>query len=201
MESLFLTSYTAHFGVSIKSALNFTINTSNSYFEIEDDSNKELQIHFAKGAGMARFKNPNNLDLSIFNYDKFLTDLPHAFQQGKKRCDLILCSSSSDYILLGELKDKKPHEGNMDGASLQLLGSLKVILEVAAIEIYTNGKINKMCCYFNKQSEAPLAIVATNAFNRLNLLSANGFQMPNPAIEALGFKFFEYTGEQTVQLS
>jgi hypothetical protein len=201
MEDLFLVNYTAHYGLAAADTVNFTLTTNATYFEVEDDANRELVLHSAVGAGMARFNNPNQLQLTIVNYDKFLTSLPHAFQHGKQRCDLILSSDSSEYFILGELKDRIYDRTVRRDAKDQLIASLEVILEVADIARLANGKTTKRCCYFNKQSKAPAIISAVSAFNRLASLHVAGFKMSSPAIEALGFDFYEYTGSQTVQLT
>ena len=201
MEDLFLVSYTAHYNLPVAATVNFTLTTTAAYFEVEDDANRELVLHRVVGAGMARFSNPNQLQLTIVNYDKFLTSLPNAFQNGKQRCDLILCSDSNEYFMLGELKDRIPSGKVRKGAKDQLIASLEIILQVADIAHLVASKTTKRCCYFNKQSKAPAIISAVSAFNRLASLYVAGFQMSSPAIEAFGFDFYEYTGVQTVQLN
>lgn len=200
MEDLFLVTFTAHYILPVAGTVNFTLTTTATYFEVEDDASRELVLHSAVGAGMARFSNPNQLQLTIVNYDKFLTSLPNAFQNGKQRCDLILCSDSADYFMLGELKDRIPSGKVRKGAKDQLIASLEILLEVADIARLAASKTTKRCCYFNKQSKAPAILSAVSAFNRLASLYVAGFQMSSPAIEALGFDFYEYTGSQTVQL-
>ncbi|NVO33064.1 hypothetical protein [Hymenobacter lapidiphilus] len=201
MEELFLVSYTAHYCLPAASTTNFTLTTNAPYFEVEDDVNRELVLHNAVGVGMARFSNPKQLQLTIVNYDKFLTSLSKSFQNGKQRCDLILSSDSNEYFILGELKDRIPNGKVRKGAKDQLIASLGIILKVVEIAHLASSKTTKRCCYFNKQSKAPTIISAVSAFNRLASLYVAGFQMSCPDIEALGFDFYEYTGHQTVQLS
>jgi hypothetical protein len=201
MENLFLISYTAHFGLPIATTKRFTLTTNAAYFEVEDDVNRELVLHNRAGTGMARFSNPKHLQVTIVNYDKFLTSLPSAFQDGKQRCDLVLCSDSNEYFILGELKDRVPNGKVRKGAKEQLVASLSIMLQVAEFVNIATSKTTKRCCYFNKQSKAPASLSAITAFNRLPSLYLDGFKMSSPSIEALGFEFYEYTGNQTVRLT
>jgi hypothetical protein len=47
----------------------------------------------------------------------------------------------------------------------------------------------------------PVLLTATTAFSRFSTVYLDGFQMIKPEIEALGFEFYEYTGEQTMNLT
>ena len=47
---------------------------------------------------------------------------------------------------------------------------------------------------------SPPTISATTAFNRLGALTIGGLRMSNPAIEAFGFEFWEYSGSQVYTL-
>jgi len=108
METLLRNDFTVHYGLPISTTANISISTTAQYFEIEDDENKETQLHFVAGSGMAAYRNKNSFTVTIINYDKFITGLPQAFQQGKERCDLIVHTTNLSYFLLNELKDRKP---------------------------------------------------------------------------------------------
>lgn len=200
MEKLFLEHYTASFGLPVATTSSFVLTTDEVYFEVEDDDNRELVLHTTANAGEARFSNPDQLILHIVNYDKFLTSLSQTFQHGKGRCDLILCSDLNDCFILGELKDRVPNTKVRKRAKGQLLATLSVILAVPEITILVSGKTMKRCCYFNRQPVAPQILNAVAAFNSFNTVYKDGLLMSNPDIEALGFDFYEYAGEQTLQL-
>lgn len=202
MQNLLINEFLSHYKLPHFAIDDWYIETDRKYFEIEDTNNGEIILHFTRGSGMANFKNDNSLNLSILNYDKFITAIPdEPFKNGRKRCDIIICSSSDRYFILGELKDRIPKTKVRSGAKKQLLSSLQTIKAVPAIDALMNKKIIRRCCYFNKQSNSPASINATAAFNRLTSFYPDGFKMDKPDIESLGFDFYEYTGEQTMTLS
>lgn len=201
-----MTNLVAHYGLPIPNTTNWFINTIEAYFEIEDTSAGEIVLHTTRGLGMGKFSNQYALDITIFNYDKFITSINHEpFKNGRKRCDILLDTSDNKYFILGEIKDKilltdRKIKNVRSEAKKQLLSSLQTIFVVPEIVAYINNKITKRCCYFNKQSASPVTLNATTAFNRLPNFYPDGFQMSKPEIEAFGFDFFEYTGEQTMIL-
>jgi hypothetical protein len=200
MEDLLRNNYISYYGLSTPPITDITIETNESYFEIEDTSSRELVIDTEEGSGSARFSNKDGLHIIIVNYDKFVTSLSPSFQQDRKRCDFLLCSNNNRYFILGEIKDRKPVSKVRKEAKMQLLDTLRSIIAVQEISEVINSKQVKRCCYFNKQSCAPSSINATRAFNRLPNSYIEGFKMNNIDIESYNFEFFEYTGNQTMIL-
>lgn len=200
MEILLRNDFTTYYGLPISATANISITTTAQYFEIEDDEHKETQLHLIAGSGMAAYKNTNSYTTTIINYDKFITGLPHAFQQGKERCDLIVHTTNLHYFLLNELKDRKPKNKVRTKSISQLLSSLTLIMNVPAIATFANTHTFRHCCFFNKQSMSPPGIKATTAFGRLASLTTGGLRMPNADIEAFGFEFWEYSGNQVYSL-
>lgn len=201
-----MTNLVAHYGLPIPMTTNWFINTIEAYFEIEDTVAGEIVLHTTRGLGMGKFSNLDALNVTVFNYDKFITSIDdEPFKHGRKRCDILLDSNDDKYFILGEIKDKALlTDGKIKNvrseAKKQLLSSLQTIFEVPEILTYINSKTTKRCCYFNKQSSSPVTLNATTAFNRLLNFYPDGFQMSKPDIEAFGFDFYEYTGEQTMIL-
>jgi hypothetical protein len=182
MKTLLNNDFTSHYGLPVSSTL-ISLDTTETYFEIEDDAQKETQLHTTMGGGMAAYKNPNKQKVVIVNYDKFITGLPHAFQQGRERCDLIVFTETNPrYFLLNELKDRKPRPKVEIKATSQLLVSLTHLMNVPSINAFINNYSIKRCCYFNKKTISPPPINATSAFNRINTIALNGIQMSNPDI-------------------
>ena len=200
METLLKNDLTVHYGLPASTIANISIATNAQYFEIEDDEHREIQLHLTHGNGMAAYRNINNYITTIINYDKFITGLPHTFQQGKERCDLIVHTTNQQYFLLNELKDRKPKAKVRTKSISQLLASLTLIMNVPAITTFVNTHRFRHCCFFNKQSMAPSNLTATVAFNRLGILTTGGLRMSNPAIEAFGFEFWEFSGNQVYNL-
>ena len=202
MEILLRNDFTAHYGLPISETSNISISTTAQYFEIEDDEYKETQLHFIVGGGMAAYKNTNSYDIIIINYDKFITGLPHVFQRGKERCDLIVHTTNLHYFLLNELKDRKLNNKVRAIAISQLLSSLELIMNVPTIITFAKAHKFRHCCFFNKPAVAPpnTSIKAPAAFGRLNRLTSGGLKMSNPAIEAFGFELWEYSGNQVYNL-
>ena len=149
---------------------------------------------------MARFSNPDALTVVIVNYDKFITVLPHRFQNGRKRCD-ILVSDNGGNLILGEIKDSPNVKQHRKKAKKQLFESLTTLIAVPEFLTLANNKTIKKCCYFNKQTDSPALITATTAFNRLSTIFQDGFQMSHLGIEGYGFEFWEYSGAQTLRLA
>jgi hypothetical protein len=143
--------------------------------------------------------------MTIINYDKFFTSLSHNFQQGKKRCDLIVYSNDKKYFLLNELKDRSPRDDVKQGAIKQLSKSLKVIISVKSICDFISGYEIKQCCLFNKQPETAISeeINVINAFNRQDKIEDNsGISVlsPHTDIKSFGFDFLAFSGNQTYLL-
>lgn len=203
-----MTNLVAHYGLPVPTTTNWYIKTDEIYFEIEDTIGGEIALHTVRGGfGMAKFSNNGALDFTIINYDKFITSIQsEPFKNGRRRCDILLSSNDDKYFILGELKDRAIINNNSrknvrKGAKEQLLASLQTIFEVPEIAEFINLKTRKRCCYFNKQSASPPTLNATIAFNRLPEFYPDGFQMSKPDIEAFGFQYYEYTGEQTMILT
>lgn len=207
MEDLLTNHLVSHYNLPAPTIVNWFIKTDERYFEVEDTNTGEINLHTTRGLGMGKFSNPEALDITIFNYDKFITSiLDEPFKSGRKRCDVLLDSNNNRYFILGEIKDRNILNNNSKrnvrkGAKEQLLSSLQTILAVPEIVTYSTPKAIKRCCYFNKQSASPETLTATTAFNRLPNFYADGFKMSKPDIEAFGFNFYEYTGEQTMTLT
>lgn len=202
-----MTNLVAHYGLPVPTTTNWFIKTVETYFEIEDTNAGEIVLHTARGAGMGKFSNSDALEVTIFNYEKFITSIKSTtFQTGRQRCDILLNSNDDKYFILGEIKDRaiinsRYRKNVRKGAKEQLLASIRTILVVPEITSYLINKNTKRCCYFNKQSASPAILSATTAFNRLPSFYPDGFQMSKPDIEAFGFEFYEYTGEQTMKLT
>jgi len=200
METLLRNDFTAHYGLPTSTTANICISSTAQYFEIEDDEHRETQLHLIAGSGMAAYRNISSNTATIINYDKFITGLPHAFQHGKERCDLIVHTTNQRHFLLNELKDRKPKDKVRTISISQLLSSLTLIMNVPTITTFANTHTFRHCCFFNKQSMSPPTITATTAFNRLGTIVTGGFRMSNPAIEAFGFEFWEFSGNQIYNL-
>ena len=205
MKDLLMTNLISHYNLPTPTITNWFIQTQEAYFEIED-TNGLIVLHTIRGFGMSKFSNSNTLSLTVINYEKFITAIQdQPFKDGRKRCDIILDSNDNRYLVLGEIKDRAIPNSKLNrnirrGVKQQLLSSLQTILAVPEINTYSISKVIKRCCYFNKQSTSPATLSATTAFNRLPNLYLDGFKMSQPGIEALGFEFYEYTGEQTMIL-
>lgn len=199
MEYLLTTDFINHYGITASTKTNLSIQTDEPYFEIEDDNNRELQLHLVAGSGMAAFSNSPRFNTAILNYDKFMTGLANAFQTGKKRCDAIINTLNGNYFLLAELKDRNPRSNFRADAIRQLQASLALIMAVPSIAAYAVGYPIRHCCIFNKQALAPPLLTATTAFNRLNTIAPAGLQTLDPAINTLGFELWEYVGGQAYE--
>lgn len=200
MEDLLRNDFTAHYGLPVCIEPNLVIETDEPYFEIEDTVAREIAIHTIAGQGMARFSNPTTLKITISNYDKFVTSLSNAFQNGRKRCDIVVCDDVK-YFILGEIKDSPNIKQHRKKAKKQLFESLTTLTAVPQILASVNLRVVKRCCYFNMQTSSPVLITATTAFNRLSTIFVDGFKMSHSGIEGQNFEFWEYLGGQTLTMT
>nr|WP_315199209.1 hypothetical protein [uncultured Flavobacterium sp.] len=205
MDSLLKNDFTSFYQLPI-SVLNIRQDTHLPYFELED-VDTVLTLFSIKDSGTAKYNNPNNLEITIIDYDTFLTSLSHNFKQGKSRCDAIVYTQNKSYFLLNELKNRKIVDENafedvLSGAISQMLKTLTLIKSVPSIDNFINSFTQKRCCYCNKQSNNPSpSIDAPHAFNRLNNLVPDGIEMEHNEINTLGFQLFQHTGSQTIKLN
>ena len=209
METLLRNDFTTHYGLHLATIANISANTAAAYFELKDDN---TLIYFINGQGIAKYSNLNSKNISVINYETFFNSLSPIFIQNKEKCDLIVYDNDQQYILLNELTNTLPkyidqyinirglQPGKRQKAMSQLLSTLTLIMNVPTIAVFANVHTFRHCCFFNKQSISPPTITATTAFNRLSTLVTGGLRMPNPAIEAFGFEFWEYSGNQVYNL-
>jgi len=214
MEALLKNDFLRHHHIPFSEIEIVSVKTTASYFELNDRANNI--IYFNKDEGFAAFENQNQYEILVINYEKYI-NLFRAFQQGRERCDFILFTFlNNEYFILSELTDTKPQyvtdfissgvmkEGKGRKAKSQLLKSLIDLTAVPAINSFVDSFSNKRCCFFSKQAEVPVnapdPLTATESFNSLNTLLAEGVQMPNQEIESIGFTYWEYFGQKVFSL-
>ena len=203
MKDLLKFDYTAHYNQPVSTIDNFYTSTRNIYFELKDDINL---VYNDKGQGVARFNNPREIEVFVLNYEEFVKSLSPVYKNRRQVCDILLHTANEKQLLLCELtdtfekyvntfsNDKGSQPGKRNKAIKQLQQSLSDLIAVPSIACFIEKHSTKQCCFFNKQPKAPVTINAVNAFNRINNLSSNGFEMPVPEIEKFGFRFFEFWG-------
>lgn len=199
MENLLRVDFVNHHILPACTVVAHTVN--HDTFEI-DDISRVLQVRAGISNGMAKYQNPQAKTVSIVDYDGFLTSTPHLFQHGKKRCDVILhTTTDASHFLLNELKDRIPLTEVLTKATAQMLATLTELHTVPSIVNFIATFTTKKCCYCNRQSTAPAIITATTAFNRVSTLAPHGFLLTNTDIQNFGFELWEYSGNQTILLN
>ena len=210
MDNLLTSRFIAHYALAALEIVVPFADTNAERFELKDDA---VMIYFNEGEGVARYHNNNRLLIKVVNYESFHHALPNPFQQGKSICDLIVYTKeTNNYFSLNELTDTNPlyiadftnasgpREGKRNKAMRQLNGTLQLLITVPEIATFINTFQEKRCCFFNKQSHPPITatvpLTVTTAFNRINTITEEGFEMGFPAIESLGFSLYEYSGGQ-----
>lgn len=199
MENLLRVDFVNHHTLPSCNVVSHRVN--HKTFEI-DDINRVLQVRAGINNGMSKYQNPHAKQVSIVDYDGFLTSTPEYFKHSKKRCDVILhTTTDASHFLLNELKDRIPKTKVLTDATAQMLATLNELYTVPSIVNFIATFATKKCCYCNRQSTAPASIKATTAFNRVSTLAPHGFLLANTDIQNFGFELWEYSGNQTILLS
>jgi hypothetical protein len=185
-------------------------------FKIDDKTGK-INSDCNEIYGIAKYSNPNKQKINIINYEQFIKSLPPRIKNtediGKDVCDYIVYSENRQYFLLNELTNTAPEfvyeyenskgiqEGKLAKAQRQLAHSLESINNVPRINSYIQQFTTQQCCFFNSYNIAITDINAEQAFNQLDELDeSEPSKLSNPEIEALGFEFWIYSGNQTYVL-
>jgi len=216
VNTLLTTQFIAHYALTGSIATAPFKETKATYFELKDDA---TLIYYNVGDGIAPHKNNSNLQVKVVNYEAFHTDLPATFRHGKKICDLVVYTSLADnYFSLCELTDTASHRvppftdlggnafpGKRSTAQTQLTSTLTLLSAVTDIKVFMAKFTIKRCCFFNKQATpipaGTVTITAPTTFSRVNTITEEGFEMSHPAIEALGFTLFEYSGGKAAKIA
>lgn len=102
-----MTNLVAHYSLPVPTTTNWFVQTAETYFEVEDTNAGEIVLHTTRGLGMGKFSNLDALDITVINYDKFITSIQdEPFKRGRQRCDILLNSINNRYFVLGEIKDR-----------------------------------------------------------------------------------------------
>jgi hypothetical protein len=182
----------SHYGLPKGTVVN-VVATTDTEFDLVDDS----QLVYQSDMGIAKYQNQSQKNVLVANYERFFKALPQSFQQNRENCDLIVCTSDNTCFFLNELTDTNKKKSRKESKAIsQMVQSLSVIMGVPAINLYIQRHTDKRCCFFNKRFQAPRHINATLAFNRKPAHYKNGFNINCSEIEALGFEFWEYSGDQ-----
>jgi hypothetical protein len=197
MKNLLEHDFVSHYGLAASVVVN-VVSTTDTDFELIDDK----KLVCPSGQGTAKYNNPSRKEVNVINYENFINSLPNRFQNRRERCDLIVYTSDSSHFILNELTETQSQYASKkkDKAISQLKQTLEVISAVPEINSFIKKCTTKHCCFFNKPPTSPKDINATDAFNRLSLISKNGINTPNPDIEAFGFEFWEFCDDQTYLL-
>jgi hypothetical protein len=181
------------------------------------NQNAAAQFTLQDGRYRAHFTNPLLKTIFDINYEQFVNGLPQNVQQGMKRCDFIVYASDDSHFLLAELTFRPPSElfgkhqmNKRDYARIQLEKSLGNLIDVPQIIPFISRfpADNRCCCFFSKEplpssvQNSPIQATIT-AFNRVSNLpqASSGLQLRIPAINALGFNYREFSGNQQYSFS
>lgn len=178
-----------------------------NYFELIDIS-KELHISASRINGMAKYENTTFKKLLFFDYDKFLSSLPHSLSEGKRRCDAIIYTiEEKTYFILNELKDRdntssKKRRAIRYDAKDQLKHTLNELFSVPEINNFINLFSHKICISSNAQPTPPEPLISSviASFNPLSNITPNGLNLPDTEINSYGFEYWDLIGEQTYKI-
>jgi len=198
MKNLLEHNFINHYGL-IANVFVDVVSTTDADFDLKDDT----VLVYPSGAGIAKYSNPSKKEVNIINYEHFIDSLPTAFQQGRKKCDLIVYTSDLSYFILNELtKTGKNKSRKRTHAIEQMLQTIRDISDVIEIKSFIEKRSIKQCCYFNKKPQSPsIKISAPTTFSKLTEIAPHGFKMSNPTIESFGFELWEFSSSQTYLLN
>ena len=185
-----------HYGIPAPTLTDVILSTSRTAFSIDDNFRTKKLILLSDLSGTAKFRNSKSECCILVNFDLYISNTPHYFQDGKKRCDVVIVNASGGIVLFGEIKDKKDVSKAGREAVVQLESSVKLVNNVPELKKCIDSNQTKVCAYFNS---APRNYMAA-PFNRLSLVINSGFKMPKSRINALGFEYWEFVGNQVMDI-
>ena len=214
VKSLFTNDFVAHYGITT-AVLADEYYVDKRLFELEDQAGCPIVPY---GAGKVRFVNvPGGLD--VFAYERFINSTDESFQNGLRRCDYLLTSNSSNYVVcLVELTSSEngleglaqSHKdlpgGKIKKIERHLLVSLQTMLSVPAIASNFAIRQHKICIgayrVFRHRSRKQRIKFPNNRYLQIERqeTQANGARVSVPAIEALGFEYYRITHGATFRL-
>ena len=214
VKSLFTNDFVAHYGITT-SVVADEYFVGKRLFELDDKAGCPIVPY---GEGKVRFVNvPGGLD--VFAYERFIYSTDSAFQNGLSRCDYLLTSDSTDYVVclleitsstngLQGLSVSRPDlpGGKIKKIERQLLVSLQTMLDVPAIAADFASRRNKICIgayrVLRTRSKKQRMKFPNNRYLQIERqeTQANGARVSVPAIEALGFEYYRITHGATFRL-
>ena len=154
--------------------------------------------------GTATYENPLQKEVMVLNYGEFVNSIrmPH-----QKQCDFILSTNDNSCFILSELKIAKKiarMRNHRSKAKKQLLQTLYDLSNQPHLWTVITSAHIKQCSLFHQRPSVPatLTIKAPTSFHRRDLIQPeSGEKKMNPAIEAYGFEYWEYTSNQHYKFS
>jgi hypothetical protein len=199
MEKLLHETFKRYYKSESLQILDFVLSTNEGTFAVEDmegEGVRFLQKNHATSNGTAYFKNCQNIKVSIFNFDKFMTALSNEIQRGKKRCDLLIYTALRSHLLFAELKHQNDRRLARRMAKSQMKDTLELFFAFPKMKEGVESYSKRMCCFFYRRSPAPPELEATEkAFNHASELS-NPLRHDDEEFKNMGFEFWEYRGTE-----
>lgn len=204
VKSLFTNDFVAHYGITT-SVVADEYYVDRRLFELEDKAGCPI-VPYTEGK--VRFVNvPGGLD--VFAYERFICSTDSSFQNRRRRCDYLLTSHSTDYVVclveitsstdgLQGLSVSRPDlpGGKIKKIERQLLVSLQTMLDVPAIAANFAARQHKICIgayrVFRHRSKKQRIKFPNNRYLQIERqeTQANGARVSVPALEALGFVYY-----------
>lgn len=214
VKSLFIGDFVTHYGITTAVVAD-EYHADKQLFELEDKLGNPIVSY---GQGIVRFGNiPGGVD--IFAYERFINSTDNSFQNGLNRCDYLLSSSSSNYVvcLIELTSSTKGLQGlsipksDLPGGKIkkmerQLLVSLRTMLDVPAIAADCAARQHRICIgayrVLRHLSKKQRIKFPTNRYLLIEEQETkpNGAHVSFPALEALDFEYYRITHGGTFRL-
>ena len=178
----------------------------------------------SRGIGDASFLNSKEELISVIKYDRYIELFDGTkVSDGKRKCDFVLNDDRGSSIVLfceitsyfgnienlsAPIRNKKGivvfPNGKYEKVEIQLYESAQNLINVPTIKAYIEGKQNRICLMVYKNTQEINSTI--RAFNRNITTEAteagdNGAEIPSPAIESLGFRYFRMSADYTFKLN
>ena len=212
MRDLFINDFVSHYRITTRDIVADEYEVQDDPFEMADSAASPI---VDEGNGLLKMHNVDG-GMNVFAYERFINSCkkPLSFQNGRKRCDLVLTSRTNAELaclveftstigntsnltkpILNEDGSTQYAGGKMEKAEVQLTESLKTMLAVPTIAGDMNARIHRVCMaayrIFPILDPAVRMRYPDSRYKQIEARETgeDGAIISMPSIESLGFEY------------